>query len=108
MRKAMAEAEVGDDVYGEDPTVNKLEETAAARLGKEAGLLVSSGSQGNLVAILPDLQSFPKQQRDLCLDSGSDIAGRGVCYGALSVALENASSPVHVVRQPLGSCDQAV
>ena len=52
MRKAMAEAEVGDDVYGEDPTVNKLEETAAARLGKDAGLFVSSGSQGNLVAML--------------------------------------------------------
>ncbi|MCA9985259.1 MAG: DegT/DnrJ/EryC1/StrS family aminotransferase [Anaerolineales bacterium] len=52
MRKAMAAAEVGDDVYGEDPTVNKLEETAADRLGKEAGLLVASGTQGNLVAIL--------------------------------------------------------
>ncbi len=52
MRKAMAEAEVGDDVYGEDPTVNKLEETAAARLGKEAGLFVVSGSMGNLVSAL--------------------------------------------------------
>ena len=50
MRKAMAEAEVGDDVYLEDPTVNKLEALAAARLGKEAGLFVTSGSMGNLVA----------------------------------------------------------
>lgn len=50
MRKAMAEAEVGDDVYHEDPTVNQLEELAAARLGKEAGLFVTSGSMGNLVS----------------------------------------------------------
>jgi len=52
MRDAMAKAEVGDDVYGEDPTVIKLEEKAAAMLGKEAGLLVSSGTMGNLVAVL--------------------------------------------------------
>ncbi len=52
MRRAMAEAEVGDDVFGEDPTVNRLEEEAAARLGKEAALLVTSGTQANLVAIL--------------------------------------------------------
>lgn len=52
MRRAMAEAEVGDDVFGEDPTVRRLEEAAAARLGKEAALFVSSGTQGNLVALL--------------------------------------------------------
>lgn len=52
MRKAMATAEVGDDVYGEDPTVTLLEEKAAAMLGKEAGLLVSSGTMGNLIAVL--------------------------------------------------------
>ena len=52
MRRAMAEAELGDDVYGEDPTINRLEETAAARLGKEAGLFVVSGSMGNLVSAL--------------------------------------------------------
>ncbi|NLE44343.1 MAG: low-specificity L-threonine aldolase [Chloroflexi bacterium] len=52
MRRAMAQAEVGDDVYGEDPTVNRLEEMAAERLGKEAALLVTSGTQGNLVALL--------------------------------------------------------
>ncbi len=43
---------VGDDVYGEDPTVNHLEEIAAKILGKEAALLVTSGTQGNQVAIL--------------------------------------------------------
>jgi threonine aldolase len=50
MRKAMAEAEVGDDVFGEDPTVNMLEDMAARRLGKEAGLFVASGTMGNLVS----------------------------------------------------------
>ena len=52
MRAAMAAAQVGDDVYGEDPTIIELEEKSAAMLGKEAGLLVSSGTMGNLVATL--------------------------------------------------------
>jgi len=52
MREAMYRAEVGDDVYGEDPTVNRLEQMAAERLGKEAGLFVVSGTMGNLVALL--------------------------------------------------------
>ena len=56
MRKAMAEAEVGDDVYGDDPTVNRLEEKAAEMLGQEAGLFVSSGTQGNLLSILTHCQ----------------------------------------------------
>lgn len=51
MRRAMAEAEVGDDVYGEDPTVNRLEQRAAAILGKEAGLFVPTGTMGNTIAI---------------------------------------------------------
>ena len=49
MRKAMAAAEVGDDVFGEDPTVRRLEALAAQRMGKEAALLVASGTMGNLV-----------------------------------------------------------
>lgn len=52
MIRAMAEAEVGDDVYREDPTVNRLEELAAEYLGKEAALFVTSGTQGNQVAVL--------------------------------------------------------
>lgn len=52
MRDAMARAELGDDVYGEDPTVNRLQEMAAERLGKEAGLFVTSGTMGNLIAVL--------------------------------------------------------
>ncbi len=52
MRKAIAEAKLGDDVYGEDPTVNKLECLAAEMLGKESGLFVTSGTQGNAVSVL--------------------------------------------------------
>ena len=48
MRQAMAEAEVGDDVYGEDPSINRLEQRAADLLGKEAGLLTASGTMSNL------------------------------------------------------------
>ncbi len=51
MRRAMSEAEVGDDVYGEDPTVNRLEENAAALTGKEAALFVPSGTMGNTIGI---------------------------------------------------------
>jgi threonine aldolase len=52
MREAMANAPVGDDVYGEDPTVLQLEAEAAELCGKEAGLFVSSGTQGNLISVL--------------------------------------------------------
>lgn len=52
MREAMANAVLGDDVYGEDPTVNALEAEAAERFGKEAGLFVTSGTQGNTAALI--------------------------------------------------------
>ena len=52
MRKAMAEAEVGDDVLGDDPTVIRLQELAAELLGKEAGLFVPSGTMGNTIALM--------------------------------------------------------
>src|SRR3954471_23781085 len=52
MRRAMADAPVGDDVYGEDPTVNDLQQKAAALLGKEAALFVPSGTMGNLISLL--------------------------------------------------------
>ena len=56
MRNAMATAVVGDDVYGEDPTVNRLQELAAGMAGKEAGLFVPSGTMSNLVALLSHCQ----------------------------------------------------
>jgi threonine aldolase len=55
MRRAMAAAPLGDDVFGDDPTVNELEARAAALLGKEAGLFVASGTMGNLVSLLAHL-----------------------------------------------------
>jgi len=56
MREAMARARVGDDVYGEDPTVRALEELAAERMGKEAALFCASGTMANLVAVLTHTQ----------------------------------------------------
>ena len=56
MRAAMAEAEVGDDVYGEDPTINRLQDMAAERMGMQAALFVPSGTMGNLAAILTHCQ----------------------------------------------------
>jgi len=67
MREAMARAEVGDDVWEEDPTVKRLEAMAAERLGKDAGLYVSSGTQGNLVSLCAQTQ--PGQEVILDLDS---------------------------------------
>ena len=56
MREAMAKAPIGDDVYGEDPSVNELEKLAAAKVGKEAGMFVTSGTMGNLTAVLAHAQ----------------------------------------------------
>ena len=56
MREAMYRAELGDDVYGEDPTINRLEEMVAERMGKEAALFVVSGTMGNLVSLLTHCQ----------------------------------------------------
>jgi threonine aldolase len=67
MRDAMARAEVGDDVWEEDPTVKRLEAMAAERTGKDAGLFVTSGTQGNLVSVLAQTQ--PGQEVVLDLDS---------------------------------------
>jgi threonine aldolase len=56
MRDVMAKAEVGDDVYGEDPTINRLETLSAEKMGKEAGLFIPSGTMGNLIAFLTHCQ----------------------------------------------------
>ncbi|MFD1039114.1 low-specificity L-threonine aldolase [Virgibacillus byunsanensis] len=69
MRKAMYDAEVGDDVYEEDPTVNKLEERAAEMLGKEKALFVTSGTQGNQIAAL--VQCKPSDE--VILESNAHI-----------------------------------
>lgn len=69
MRAAMAAAEVGDDVYGEDPTVNRLEEMAAAKLGKEAALYVPTGVMGNTIA----LKLHTEHGQEIICDSRSHI-----------------------------------
>jgi threonine aldolase len=82
MRRAMADAEVGDDVFGEDPTVRALEERAAELLGKEAGLFVASGTMGNLVAQLAHLargqETIAGRQHHVTID---EAAGHAVIVG---------------------------
>ena len=83
MREAMARARVGDDVYGEDPTVNELEALAAARVGKEAGLFVSSGTMGNLAAVLAhagrgDEAILGEDSHVFCWEAGGMAALGGV------------------------------
>jgi len=69
MREAMARAEVGDDVWGEDPTVTRLEAMSAERLGKEAGLFVTSGTMGNVVPVV----SHTRAGQEVILDLDSHI-----------------------------------
>jgi threonine aldolase len=69
MRKAMAEAELGDDVFGEDPTVNRLQRLAAEMLGKEDALFVASGTMGNLLAVL----SLARSGQEVVADADSHI-----------------------------------
>ena len=81
MRQAMLEAELGDDVYGEDPTVNRLQQMAADLMGKEAGLLVVSGSMGNLVCGLAHCQRGDEMligaTAHILLNETGSIAGLG-------------------------------
>ena len=58
MREAIAKAKIGDDVFSDDPSVNKLEEVAAAKVGKEAAVFVASGTMGNLISVLSELISL--------------------------------------------------
>jgi threonine aldolase len=88
MRRAMAEARVGDDVFGDDPTVNELEARAAALLGKEAGLFVASGTMGNLVSLLAHLprghEAIAGETTHTVLD---EAGGHAVVAGATIRAL---------------------
>jgi len=82
MREAMAKAELGDDVWGEDPTVNRLQEVAAERLGKEAALFVSSGTMGNLLGVV--VNARPSQEIIADADSHtflSEVGGAAALAG---------------------------
>jgi threonine aldolase len=93
MRRAMAEAEVGDDVFGEDPTVNRLQETAAARLGFEAALWVPSGVMGNEIAI----RLLTRPGQEVLADERSHV----VQYELAGMAALSGVMP-RVVRAPDG------
>jgi threonine aldolase len=85
MREAMARAEVGDDVYGEDPTVRRLEERAAELTGHEAALFVPTGSMGNQIAI--NLQTRPGS--DVLVEQGSHV----YCYELGAMAAWSGALP---------------
>ncbi|MGE5828994.1 MAG: low-specificity L-threonine aldolase [Micromonosporaceae bacterium] len=92
MRAAMTSAPLGDDVYGEDPTVNRLEALAAQRLGKEAACLMPSGTMANLAALL----THAKRGEKVLVGSESDIylyeaAGASVCGGIAYEPIPNRS-----------------
>jgi threonine aldolase len=90
MRKAMATAEVGDDVFGDDPTVIALEERAADLLGKDAGLFVATGTMGNLVALMAHLargqEVIAGAEHHIVID---EAAGHAVVVGASARALQD-------------------
>jgi threonine aldolase len=90
MRRAMAEADVGDDVFGDDPTINALEERSAELLGKDAGVFVASGTMGNLVSLMAHLdrgkELITGAQQHIVL---YEAAGHAVVVGASARALED-------------------
>jgi threonine aldolase len=81
MRRAMHDAELGDDVFGEDPTVNRLQEVAAERMGKEAALFISTGTMGNLLGLLVNARSGQEvicdTQSHVFLNEGGGAAALG-------------------------------
>jgi threonine aldolase len=84
MRDAMAHAEVGDDVWEEDPTVKRLEALAAERLGKAAGLFVTSGTMGNLISVVSQAQAG----QEVILDLDSHIFNNEVAGAAIVGSLQ--------------------
>ena len=102
MRQAMASAEVGDDVYGDDPTVNALQDRTAKLLGKEAGLFVASGTQSNLVALLSHCQRGDELLVGDCFHihryeaGGVSVLG-GVMMGALATDQRGVMRPSDII-----------
>lgn len=105
MREAMANAAVGDDVYGEDPTINQLEAEAAALLGKEAGLFVASGTMGNIAAILShcgrgDEIILGKQSHTFLYEVGSIAALGGIHSNTIEVQ-HDGTLPLNDIRKAI-------
>src|SRR5260221_12994067 len=97
MRAAMAGAEVGDDVFGDDPTVNKLQEVAAARFGMQAGLFFPSGTQSNLAAVMAHCQ----RGEEVIL--GQDA--HTYCHEAGGAAVLGSIQPQPLTNRPDGTLD---
>jgi threonine aldolase len=95
MREAMANAPVGDDVYQEDPTVKRLEELAAAKVGKESALFVVSGTQGNTIAYLTHTQ--PGDEVILGLNShifGYEVGGLARLGGLMARTVDDSEGTI--------------
>ena len=99
MREAMAKAEVGDDVFGDDPTVNKLQELLAARFGMQAGLFFPSGTQSNLAALMAHCQ----RGEEVIL--GQDA--HTYCHEAGGAAVLGSIQPQPLTNRPDGTLDLA-
>lgn len=102
MREAMANAHVGDDVYGEDPTINQLQAEAAAMLGKEAGLFVASGSMGNLISVMTHCRHgeemiLGKQAHIFKYEAGSASAVGGIHPNTIEVEPDG-TLPLDAIR----------
>lgn len=104
MRKAMAEAEVGDDVYGDDPTVLELEQLAARMLGKEAALFVSSGTMGNQLAIMA--QTSPSDE--IILADRCHIVWHEAGAAALLSSVQTRCLPVENGKMALARIEDAI
>ena len=90
MRRAMADAEVGDDVFGDDPTVNRLEAMAAEMLGKEASVFVPSGTMANLIAVMTHTRPGDEiLLGDECHIFNYEVAGSARLCGVQAHALHN-------------------
>lgn len=105
MREAMYTAPVGDDVYGEDPTVIALEAEAAAMLGKEAGLFVASGNMGNLVALLTHCGRgeeiiVGKQAHIVRYEAGGSAAVGGIHTNQIEVQPDG-TLPLEAIRESI-------
>jgi len=99
MRKAMAEAEVGDDVFGDDPTVNRLQERAAELFGFEASLLFPTGTQSNLAALISHCQRGDEVLVGMEAHTYRYEAGGGAVLGSIQ--------PQAIVNRPDGTLDLA-
>jgi threonine aldolase len=109
MRRAMFEAEVGDDVFGEDPTVNRLEALAAQKMGKEAALFTASGTMSNLIAVLTHTQ----HGNEILLGSQAhifwyEVGGTAALGGVLTHTIKNDANgqlPLDEIEKSIRSKD---